>query len=511
MAKFFENILKDEEQTGGYNIGEPDDDIFKLGDSQFPGELEEYAITIDEQPVITEPETVIEEIELPVIADEKGTESESFEENSSASDSIWRTFPTTSSPDNYDNFLKTESADISFQTFDEPKKSIEQAEVKLDEGQGIKLDDAFKAELAQMLEKKKKTETTVEIRQENNDNLFPKTDDFQPVEEISDTQYFDFSKIDLSRPSEKTSEELNEKVIEKVEVIENEVVDQKSEKKKKKPVIWYYFGGTVAAMIILTGVIYLVISLLLPTFQNNSHQNKDSLTVKKDTIKHVEKVEKKELVKIDTIKTEEKIDTAHKEVSLATEKKIDTIIPKKVKKIAEKKEIAKVEKKVEPNLPKENLKRKVKDSIKEIDYTKKQHADDSYERTQEKIKMLQKKKAEDLAKQKEKAEDLAKAKEKAEVKPKETKEIKKELKKENEIKDEKAVFTVQIYSSPSKEDAHDWLEKLKQKNIDGFISEQMIRDVKWYRVRFGEFPTREEARSAAMRLGYSQTWIDRIK
>jgi cell division septation protein DedD len=76
----------------------------------------------------------------------------------------------------------------------------------------------------------------------------------------------------------------------------------------------------------------------------------------------------------------------------------------------------------------------------------------------------------------------------------------------------KEEFAVQIYASPSKEDANRWLEKLRAQNVvDAFISEQMIRDVKWYRVRFGKYDTREEARAAALRYGFAQTWIDRVK
>ena len=79
-------------------------------------------------------------------------------------------------------------------------------------------------------------------------------------------------------------------------------------------------------------------------------------------------------------------------------------------------------------------------------------------------------------------------------------------------KDEQGVYIVQIYSSPSKEDALTWLGKLKDKNIaDAFISEQNVRDKVWYRVRFGNFRTRDEARNAALRYGFAQTWIDRVK
>jgi septal ring-binding cell division protein DamX len=77
---------------------------------------------------------------------------------------------------------------------------------------------------------------------------------------------------------------------------------------------------------------------------------------------------------------------------------------------------------------------------------------------------------------------------------------------------EKAVYTIQVYSTPSRDDAEIWKKKLESLNIPkAYISEQKIRDIIWYRVRFGEFPTKEAAIQAAKTLGFSQMWIDRIK
>ncbi len=77
---------------------------------------------------------------------------------------------------------------------------------------------------------------------------------------------------------------------------------------------------------------------------------------------------------------------------------------------------------------------------------------------------------------------------------------------------DKGLFAVQIYSSPSEDDARDWLIKLKSKNIkNGFITTQLMRDKVWYRVRFGEFKTRQKAQAAAMQYGFAQSWVDRIK
>ncbi len=79
-------------------------------------------------------------------------------------------------------------------------------------------------------------------------------------------------------------------------------------------------------------------------------------------------------------------------------------------------------------------------------------------------------------------------------------------------KSDEGLFIVQIYASQSKEDAMFWLNKLKKQEInDAFISEQIVRDEVWYRVRFGNFTTKTEALETASKLGYAQTWVDRVK
>ncbi len=79
-------------------------------------------------------------------------------------------------------------------------------------------------------------------------------------------------------------------------------------------------------------------------------------------------------------------------------------------------------------------------------------------------------------------------------------------------KSDKGLFTIQIYASPSREDAEEWLNKLRNKKIrDSFISKHEIRNEVWYRVRFGKFETKEEARTTALRYGFAQTWIDRVR
>ncbi|MBL7999389.1 MAG: SPOR domain-containing protein [Candidatus Kapabacteria bacterium] len=74
------------------------------------------------------------------------------------------------------------------------------------------------------------------------------------------------------------------------------------------------------------------------------------------------------------------------------------------------------------------------------------------------------------------------------------------------------IFTVQVYATPSRDDAEEWMERLKDKNVSGaFITTQSIRGQTYYRVRFGTYQTRQEAEIAAMKLGYSAGWVDRVR
>ncbi len=74
------------------------------------------------------------------------------------------------------------------------------------------------------------------------------------------------------------------------------------------------------------------------------------------------------------------------------------------------------------------------------------------------------------------------------------------------------LFVVQVFSSPSKDDANEWLQSLRDRNVSGgYIVEQRIKGEPWYRVRFGEFGTRDAAESEALRLGFREPWIARVR
>jgi len=76
----------------------------------------------------------------------------------------------------------------------------------------------------------------------------------------------------------------------------------------------------------------------------------------------------------------------------------------------------------------------------------------------------------------------------------------------------KPLYVVQVFSSPSKDDAEEWLQSLREKKVnDGYITEQQIKGQPWYRVRFGQYEKREDAESAAMNMGFTQPWVARIR
>ncbi len=72
-------------------------------------------------------------------------------------------------------------------------------------------------------------------------------------------------------------------------------------------------------------------------------------------------------------------------------------------------------------------------------------------------------------------------------------------------------YVVQIYSSTSLEDANLRLILLNKKGIDGKITKQKIKDKIWYRVRFGNYSSYEEAKKNAKLAGFNQSWIERVK
>lgn len=84
--------------------------------------------------------------------------------------------------------------------------------------------------------------------------------------------------------------------------------------------------------------------------------------------------------------------------------------------------------------------------------------------------------------------------------------------KKSNVKEGEQLFTIQVYATPSIDDAEAWKEKLERQNItDVVITSQKIKDRNWYRVRIGSYKSIDEAKSAAQKLGFANSWIDRVK
>ena len=499
MAKFFENNLRPEESFAGYNVGEPDDDIFQIKDNVYPDNIEEFifkepVLSMDEPdnaPILEEIEPFIEENIQPDIINADITEN--------SSDNIWDSFQDDSETSSSDNYLSDEEDLLSskpitpneiIQEFENTNiQEIEREPDILETKQEIKLelDDDFKRQLAEQLASSKARKNKDSKENDLNENTVIEKADFVPVEEVDNAQFFDLTEFGNERPSEKEEEK-----DQKPKLDDKSDTGVKDKKGSRLPLI---IGLTAASIVVLAGLAYLIMYYLVPNFYKEDKivlkdsTKKEQSIAKTDSLKKVEKPEVEKEVEKEIHKDAEKVSEKD------TEEDVIAKINQQYAKAAEKKE--KAEEKVERNVAdkkitvaKDELKQKVQVKKEEIQVIKEKIA------IKEKPKVIKETKKE--TKKEERKVDIVK-----EVKPKE------EVKREDKITD--AVYTIQVYSSPSKEDALDWVNKLKSKNIQAEVSEQMIRDVKWYRVRFGNYSTREEAKAVALRNGFSQTWIDRIK
>lgn len=499
MAKFFENNLKPEEQFAGYNVGEPDDDIFQIKDNVYPDDIEDF-IFKEPEPPAEEPEIehLVDEVE-PLKEEEIQTDYFNAETQDNDGSNIWDSFPEDSEFSSEDNI----SADVDDLLSSQPitpieiieeieSSNIQESESEpdiLETKQDIKfdLDDDFKRQLAEQLASSKAKRNKEEKSSEQAENDAFEKADFVPVDEVDNAQFFDLTEFGNERPSEKEAEKEQ-----KVKFEDKSDTSSNERKKSKLPLI---IGLTAASIVVLAGLAYLIMYYFVPNFYT------DEKIVHKDSTKIDQNIAKTDsLIKAEKPVVEKETNKdIHKEAEKVVEKESEEDVIAKINqqyaKAEEKKlkEAAKENQKVEEkktNAPKEEV--KIKEQVKKVEIsTKKEKIV-----TQIKPKVNNEQKKE--IKKEEKKVDIVK-----ETKPKE------EVKKEEKIID--AFYTIQVYSSPSKEDALDWVNKLKSKNIQADISEQMIRDVRWYRVRFGNFTTREEAKAVALRLGFSQTWIDRIK
>lgn len=73
-------------------------------------------------------------------------------------------------------------------------------------------------------------------------------------------------------------------------------------------------------------------------------------------------------------------------------------------------------------------------------------------------------------------------------------------------------YSVQVLSSISKQEADKALKNLQSKGVSSaLVTKKSLNGKTWYRVRFGSFEDRKQAQTAAKKVGYSNSWVDRVK
>lgn len=479
MAVFDEDKLREEEIKSGFTPETPDDDSFLLERmDNYPGEIQftdSPEFISEEEPVESQESLSIDEI---IRQSDLSIESEEKQNIAEISQTINE--PQTSIPDEpvikdfdmYEEELNDTSEeatefdvsskeDISEFKFEQPEPIETEIEPKQEET--IVIDDELKALIQTELQKSKSKQPSEQTPEEP---IEIKPFEIDDPELSQDAQIINISELDAERPStyfprEKTVETEDDKQTStpkmdiskpaKEPVVKPDDSGEIKEKKLRKPFPWKLMIIPAAAFLILVIIGSLSYILL---FDEHSDfylfkQSSDTLATQKTKIDTPKKaITQKEPKQIDTQKIQPK--TEIKEIE-TTKTKIDTLKPK----IAQKPKEKEPEKAIAIEKPK-----KEKIETKKPDY--------AYKPIDKPVVPIQQTKIE--------------------------------------------IYTVQVYASPSKEDAEEWLERLKAMNIENaFISTQKIRDRIWYRVRFGNFNTREEARSMALKYGFAQSWIDRVQ
>ena len=482
MADFNDDRKKEEEEYGGFEPDENDDESFMLEDeNDYPAKLpdkfgDEPSSTVrvtasvesleddefeQEEPIdepIEEPEE-IEEIEEISVEEEPEQEIEQEIEDEIDSENI-------EDEPNYE------------ESFPEETDSIDEE---------VDLDDDFKKMLQADIDKSKAKREANEIDEEP-------LGDSEPAKQIgndADTVVM-ISDFEADRPSQVKSEDTVAQPPLEGNIPEGIEGEQVKEKKKKKTPIWLLMlYASVATLILTLGIVGLIWYLMSSEIDDkNIEKHKKEVAANHSPSKPKHEFKS---AKVDTMTQEEKnwldsTDINKKDTSLSIKDDKEFFAgleddfdedPRTKNKPVEK--------------PKNNPAEKPKDKPKTI----------------EPKKVVPNKKKEDIA-----SNDVTKS-----VAPKEKQ---KSTTKINESEfsmpqpvgpaPETGLFMVQIYSSPSREDAESWLGQLKARQVpNSMITEQDVKGRTWYRVRYGRFETKEAARTSALELGYSQSWIDRVK
>lgn len=523
MIEFDDSKLRNEETLAGFNPGEPDDDTFTLPDSGYPDSIPHLSDAIKDdteisEGVISEALDLPPKVSAPIQNDENLDLNETLSKEVTSAEqidvpdegSVWDAFGFDSDDDTpsdavaksvvdddidnvefIDSSQKEEVTQIPEQKFDEPKieaKDIE-AETEITES-NIEPDNDLQSIIQKDFDRSKKR------RKSQSDNADKNIDNrtFVPVDNESDATLIDLSKINLD--DENSSKSTKSK--QKVDIPDKKVI---SEDKHKQGFPWKLAAISSAALFLLTlGLIAFYILFYKPTitsenglFGNKLENNNIGLAIDSNIQKpNLEKKSDKDVQKEPDESSDIEIS---KELSKEQQDSINAAIE------TYKEELAAIEAGSEIKIDQTDYNINSKNQSNSINSKDNKALADS--KPKKKVTPVAKSTKKDKPKETiilRETNDIAEA----------SKIDEKTIKTLNEIEEE-GTYVVQIYSSPSKEDAEEWLRKLSEKGINGSISEHKIRDIIWYRVRFGEFNSKDEARSAAMRNGFAQSWIDRIK
>jgi len=526
MADLKNNALSQEEQLSGFNPGEPDDDTFALPDSaEYTGNLDDWKPV--ENPVEAELQAPFEQERTAIEADNRGIE-EIAQEIKSEKESIKPIIeeeplqeleqepifstPFFEEPDNMDEnidkniFEEPEIeadvpqekifADDDFASFEEPApvaktESEYQPMITEDDDQ---LDLAAFIQSQKDITDKRKNEIALETKHSSKaeDTLPPS--DYIPVEgQVDNINTIDLTNLDIHDDEKQKSAPAVAIPVSKTKTTKEQVKKTKKEKSDSSPLVFLLIGSaaTLLLFIILAGLYIYFLKPDIYALLFDKTQKTELVTETTDDEQDTEKASEVTTKTKETTVKEETTETATEETKSTSESKIA-----KETELARDTELEKIEEaKVE--VPKTVAPKPVTAPVRQ---------------PVTQVSQATQKPAKPVAKTPPVVTPVVVTP--VQTPPATTTDIaqQKVLEETYTDFDEEGIYTVQIYASPSQKDAEEWLNKLKDKSIsNSFISTQQIRGQTWYRVRFGEFSTKEEARLAALRYGFAQTWIDRVK
>lgn len=538
MAVFEEEILKPEEQESGFNPGEPDDDTFSLkNEDDYPGELPDFSDkkaddikqTLSE--IVSEKSVNDEDSEQP---DEEQIDDPEYSTDISSAEvisadegeSVWDKYDDepveneTSDEIDEDLFNIPEAEESETDTIeDDDLPTIEEVGASIDpedkeeisdersaidniDEESFEVDDELKNMIQSELDKGKeraaKKQQTEQLEEQNKKSK----EEFIPVNESGDTaDSFDLGSLDeeISKLSIdetiKAAQEQKDAALKEAKKSKERPIESDKQKSKKGIIFW-----TAAATFLITlGLGYGYLKFFTDFFNTDAH--KTEIVAEDSTASHDNPIAEDHTAKDEHDEhTDQKVDSAshdeHKEANMSEKEHIaeNQIHENKTEEHSEKKE--------EPKKVEHKTQHDVKKVEKEATHKVASHKNVTKPETKKEVTHKPKKQRE-----------TSKTEKKVEPNRENiTEDIVEQTFIEDENIDDEGVYIVQIYATPSKDDAEDWLDKLNNKNIDNaFISTKKVRGKTLYRVRFGNYRSKEEARTAALKYGFAQTWIDRVK